>query len=241
MDKKNLVVIKILLVFILLSSLSIFSATAENIPYSNDEIEELGYDNFRILGLDGFHSFNLSEHGSMLFSKGYLLFSNPCNSSVTISLSTTNTLSIVDLDKAGNPRVHTKVSNDIIFKPVPDISWIKLDETVFTIEPNSRYKAYYTVEMSKVDAWGSIDENTSNGLLGYIIIKEKKDATPGMNIGINYRYKVFTLFTGECPSDVFFIDPVYLIVFAVAVIGIASMYVLWQKLEWVDVDDGGGS
>jgi len=241
MDKKNLAAIKIFLVFMLLSSFSIFSAMAENIPYSNDEIEELGYDHFKILGLIGIHKYNLSEQGSTLLSEGYVLFSNTYNTSITISLSTTNTLSIMDLDKNKNPRFHHTISEDTVFKPVPDISWIKLDETVFTIEPYSKYKAYYTVEMPKVDAWESIDENTSNGFLGYIIIKEKKDANSGMNIGIDYCYKVFTLFTGEYVSDVFFVDPIYFIAAIIVIAGIIVAYVLYTKLEWVDVKDGGES
>lgn len=241
MDKKNLAVIKIFLVLMLLSSFSIFSVMAENIPYSDNEIEKIGIDQFKILGLYGTHRFNLSEPGSTLFSEGYILFSNTHNTSITISLSTTNTLAIIDLDKNGNPRVHTTISEDIIFKPVPDISWVKLNEAVFTIEPRSQYRAYYTVEMSKNSVWKGIDEDTANGFLGYIIIKEKKDATSGMNIGIDYRYKVFTLFTGECVYDVFFVDPIYIIIFAGVIAGTVILYILYKKMEWVDVDDGGGS
>lgn len=241
MDKKVLTVIKIFMVSMLLSSLSIFSVTAENTPYSDNEIEKLGIDQFKILGLYGTHRFNLSKPGSSLFSEGYILFSNTYNTSITILLSTTNKLSILDLDENGTPRIHTKIDKNIVFKPITDKSWIKLNETVFTIEPRSQYKAYYTVEMPKNRVWKGIDETTTNGFLGYIIIKEKKDANPGMNIGIDYRYKVFTLFTGECSSDVFFIDPIYLIIFAVVIVGIIVTYILSKKLEWVEVDDGGGS
>lgn len=240
MDKKNLMVIKIFLIFMLLSSFSIFSVMAENTPYTNDELENLGYSDFRVLGLIGIHNFNLSEYGNMLFSEGYLLFANPSKSPITISLSTKNTLSIMDLDNSKNPRIHTKISEDIIFKPVPDTSWIKLDEPVFTIEPYSKYKAYYTVEMPKVDTWNGIGKNTSNGFLGYISIKEKENPEPGGNIGIDYDYKVFTLFTGEYVSNVFFIEPIYLIAAIIVIVGIIVAYIVYTKLEWVDAEDGGG-
>jgi len=245
MNKHILAATKIFMVFMLLSSLSIFSVTAENTPYSDNEIEKIGIDQFKILGLYGTHRFNLSEPGSSLFSEGYILFSNTYNTSIVISLSTTNKLSILDLGENGDPRVHNRtdppIHESVVFNPIYDTSWIKLNETVFTIEPRSQYRAYYTVEMPKNSVWKHINENTNNGFLGYILIKEKKNANPGMNIGIDYRYKIFTLFTGECSSDVFFIDPVYLIVFAVVIAGIIVTYILSKKLEWVDVNDGGKS
>ena len=243
MNKKVLTVIKIFMVFALLLSLSIFSVTAENTPYSDNEIEKIGIDQFKILGLYGTHRFNLSEPGNTLFSEGYILFSNTYNTSITISLSTTNKLSILDLDENGDPRVHNKtvppIHESVVFNPIYDPSWIKLDETVFTIEPRSQYKTYYAIEMPKNSVWKHIDEDTANGFLGYIIIKEKKDANPGMNIGIDYRYKVFTLFTGECSSDVFFIDPIYFVIFAIVIVGIIVTYILSKKLELVEVDNGG--
>lgn len=150
----------------------------------------------------GYHTFdfNITEPGDALFSEGYIAIENPTNSVAHISLSSFGGLKKVDQGPMG-PRTHT-VSDEVVFYAIPDISWIRLNEGEFTIDPRSEYRVGYTVEMPAISAYDAINGNVSRGFLAYINIRGEAPTGTGGKIGINYNYKVFLTFQGEYKEEV---------------------------------------
>jgi len=167
------------------------NASAENIPYTEEEINSIGANNFKMLNAIGLHTFNFSDSGNKLESIGYLYLANTYDYSVKVFLTPTIKLSVVDVDDEGNPRTHT-VTENIIYYPYPKISYIQLEETEFTINPQSKYKISYKLVMPAKETYESINEDINNGFLGYINIRTESEGV----INVNYNYKVFSAFEG---------------------------------------------
>ncbi len=149
----------------------------------------------------GYHSFDFSitEPGDTLFSEGYIAIENPTGSVAHISLLLFGGLKEVDRGPTG-PRTHT-VSDDVVFYAIPDLSWIRLSEREFTIDPGSEYRVSYTVEIPAMEAYESIDGNVTRGFLAYINVRGAATAGTGATIGVNYDYKAFLTFQGEYEED----------------------------------------
>jgi len=179
----------VLVLLWLLSGISSF-CNAENIPISEQGIQDIGPDKVRLESGIGVVVFNLSK-GSYT-ADGYLTVSNTFNSSVTITCYKIKELSTVDLDENGQPRIHPVISNNIIFEQIPDISWVTLEDSKASIDPYSVYNFRYTVNIPEGKKF-----TTDKGYLTYINIKKDVTGESGAQIGIDYNYKLFIVFTGE--------------------------------------------
>jgi len=178
------------------------TAQAANKSYTNEEINMLGKDRFKMINSIGVHTFNFSEPSNTLESEGYLYLANTYDSPVDVKLNVDITISVVDLDDNGNPRTH-KVNPTVLFGTLPSKSWIKLEETEFTINPNSEYEVKYKVIMPTKDAYESIKHDNNNGFLFYINIKSGEDGV----VNVNYNYKCFLVFEGEYKEQTIFDSP----------------------------------
>lgn len=191
------ILLAILWLLVGLSNISV----AENIPISEEELEKIGLNKIRLESGIGVIMFNLSESSNHLKASGYLTVSNTYNTSITISCQIVTKLSTVDLNEDGTPRIHKTISNIIIFKPVPDGSWITLEKDNALVSPCSIYNFRYIVDIP-------LDEDTTfsadEGYLVYIHIKKTTENATGMQIGINYNYKLFLIFTGELEQGIVF-------------------------------------
>lgn len=180
----------------------------------------------------GYHTFdfNITKPGDTLFSEGYIAIENPTDSNAHISLLLFGGLKKVDVDSMGNPRTHT-VSEEVVFYPIPDISWIRLNEVEFTINPRSEYRIGYTVEMPAISAYDAINENVSRGFLAYINVRGEALAGTGGIIGINYDFKVFVTFTGEYEEEATSSFPPWSVGIIVSVIAVASILFILKKTD----------
>jgi len=168
------------------------TAQAANKEYTNEEINRLGANRFKMINSIGVHTFNFSEPSDSLESEGYLYLANTYDYPVKVRLEVITKLSVVDLDDNGNPRTH-KVTPNVLYNALPTSSWIKLEETEFTINPKSEYKVKYKVIMPTKDAYESIKKDNDNGFLCYINIKSGEESM----VNVNYNYKCFLTFEGE--------------------------------------------
>lgn len=209
MHKKNSSVIAFMLAISLglLLSFCILSDAA-SIPYSEEELQKIGFNKFVLFNNIGVFEFNVSESGEVLVSRGCFTLANTYNYSLSVSLEVMTELSVTDLDENKTPRVHPRISDEIVFYPLPDSSWVVLDEENIIIKPESSCKVYYNVSIpkKKVEVLGN-----NHGYLTYINIKKGMESQPGMNIGINYNYKIFFKFTRDTSESVFSFSPFYLI------------------------------
>lgn len=212
-----------LTLFWLLSSINI-NAYAENIPISEEGIQKIGYNKIRLENGIGVIVFNLSKTGDQLKSAGYLTMSNTYDTSVIMSCDIITVLSPVDLDGNGKPRIHYTISNDTIFKPIPDASWIILEEKNAVINPFSIYNFYY-----KVNVPFSNDFNSNEGYLVYIHITKEIENATGANIGIDYNYKLFIKFTGEIKQGILFSQWMILLIPIFSIISIVFFYTTKKK------------
>ena len=196
--------------------------------YSEKELANLPNDEFQVLNSIGVHFFDLNERG-YLESEGYVSLSNTHDKPVSAKLEViTGHLSIVDLDDEGNPRTH-KVSDSIYIHPFPK-QWITLSEDEIVISANSWYNVHYTVKIPYEEAWEYIEHNTSNGFLAYINVKKGAETTGGMNIGINYNYKVFSIFSGEYQEPTITMS-FYFFAGIISIIGGLVSYLVYDKVE----------
>ena len=194
--------------------------------YSEEELANLPNNEFQVLNSIGVHFFDLNERG-YLESEGYVSLSNTYDKSVSVKLEViTGRLSTVDLDDEGNPRTH-KVSDLIYIHPFPK-PWITLSENEIVIPANSWYNVYYTVNIPYEDAWKYIEQDISNGFLGYINVKKGRETTGGMSIGINYNYKIFSLFSGEYQESTM---GFYFFAGITAIIGGLALHLVYNKIE----------
>jgi len=171
---------------------------AENIPLTEKEKKSMSGDNIVISNGIAVHVFNFTESDT-LESVGYFDVLNPMNHSIAIKLTIDTTLSTVDLDTDKNPRIHKTISKNVYFEEYPYDSWIELSETSFTIDPESKYRVEYSVNPPEgKKAWDIIDGDITKGFLGYINIKDDELANEQatVKVGVNYNYKIFTLFQG---------------------------------------------
>lgn len=167
---------------------------AENIPIDKEALSEMKLDHWRLENGIGVIVFNLTTSTNRLHADGYLVVSNTYNSSIIITGQLVTKLSPVDLDENRSYRVHKKISDHIIFKPIPSRSWMTLESDTFIVNPYSVYSFRYTVDIS-LDSDYSFDKD--EGYLMYIIIKKTIENATGANIGIAYSYKLFLVFTGD--------------------------------------------
>lgn len=194
---KNRKAISATIVLILLWSLfGLISSVsyAENIPISEEGLERIGLNKIRLESGIGVIVFNLSKSYDRLKADGYLTVSNTYNTSLIISCRLIISLSPVDIDENGNPRIHPVISDYIIFKPIPDSSWIILEDDKATVNPCSIYNFRYSVDISLTE------EHTfeaNEGYLVYINVKKDLGDVTGAQVGIEYNYKLFLVFTGE--------------------------------------------
>ena len=187
----------VLITMCLLLVLPIFSVQATNQPYTEQEINSLGKNKFKMINSIGVHKFNFSEKGDFLQSEGYLYLANTYDTSTTVKLEVIDILSIVDLDDKGNPRTH-KVTNNIYYYSLPDKSWITLEEKEFVVNANSEYKVKYKVQMPTKDAYLALNKNNSHGFLFYINVKTGQESF----INVNYNYKCFLTFEGTYEESI---------------------------------------
>jgi len=178
------------LLFGLISSVSY----AENIPISEEGLGKIGLNKFRLESGIGVIVFNLSESYDRLEADGYLTVSNTYNSSVIIYCELITLLSPVDLDAEGHPRIHKRISDIILFKRIPDSSWITLEDSRAEVDSCSIYNFRYHVDIPLDPRDPFID---NEGYLVYINVKKDLGDVSGANIGIDYNYKLFFVFTGE--------------------------------------------
>jgi len=182
----------------LLFGLNTFFVNAENVPISKNGIEKIGHDKIRLESGIGAIVFDLSEGTGTLTSNGYLTMSNTYNSSVLMICNIKTQMSPVDLDENGKPRIHKKISDNIKFRSIPNPSWITLENERATIKPYHIYNYRYTVTIP-------YEETPSNNSVGFLVrinIKKQLLNATGANIGIDYDYKLFIIFTGEKPSNI---------------------------------------
>lgn len=182
-----------ILVFCLLT-LTVFSmmVQAENIPLTEQQIQQHGTGKIQLDNGIGVIVFNMSEQTNSLNSEGMISVTNTNEYPVSIQCTVIDTLSVVDLDEQGKPRIHTRISDKVTFTSIPDPGWIHLTEEEFTINPLSTYQLGYSVFIPGIQR-----ENlrSDTGFLCYINVKKISDQTSGAQIGIDYNYKVFLLFT----------------------------------------------
>ena len=195
--KSATIALVILWLLIGLSNISV----AENIPISKEGLEQMGLNKVRLESGIGVIVFNLSESSDCLKASGYLTLSNTYNASATITCRIITRLSVVDLNEDGNPRLHKTISNNIIFFPIPDDSWITLEDEKAAINPHSIYNFRYTVDIPLNE--GIVFDN-NEGYLLYINVKKTIENATGANIGIDYNYKLFLIFTGELKQGIVF-------------------------------------
>jgi hypothetical protein len=207
----------------LLSSITMFSY-AENIPISEEGLQKIGLNKIRLENGIGVIVFNLSETGDYLRSDGYLTMSNTYNTSITMSCDIVTKLSVVDLDMNGNPRFHLTISNNTLIKPVPTASWVSLEENKAVINPLSIYNYRYTINIPL-----SKDFNSKEGYLLYIHITKDMSNVTGANIGIDYLYKIFIIFTGETRSGMVFSQWMFLLLLIPGGIGSLLFYKTKKK------------
>ena len=99
----------------------------------------------------------------------------------------------LDLDVNGSERAHKVISNTTVFYHIPNIKWVVLEDESATVNPFSVYNFHYKVRIP-------YDKAPSNTSIGYILrinIKRQLVNVTGMNIGIEYDYKLFIIFTGK--------------------------------------------
>jgi len=125
---------------------------------------------------------------------GFITVSNTYNNSVIITCQLVTELSSVDFDENRQPRLHKVISDHIIFEPIPDVSWITLESESARVNPCSVYNFRYTIDIPQ-DSGYSFDKDT--GYLLYINVKKTLENATGANIGIDYNYKLFLIFTGS--------------------------------------------
>lgn len=212
----------ILVMLWLLSSINM-NTYAENIPISEEGLQKIGTNKIRLENGIGVIVFNLTKTGDQLLSDGYLTMSNTYNTSVTMHCSIITKLSTVDLDENNEPRIHETISDNIIFKPIPDPSWLTLETNQATIEPFSIYNFRYKVKIPFQNNF-----NNSIGYLVYIHITKTMENATGANIGIDYNYKLFIIFTGEKNSFVISQYIIYAIP-VISIIGLISIYKTKKK------------
>lgn len=190
--KARLVTIVLAILFLSLSSFSIAS-NAENIPLSEEGILKIGLDKVRLESSIGVIVFNLTTEGNNLEASGYFTISNTFNTSVSVSCKKVIKLSTVDLNETtGLPRVHHKIIENVYMYPFPTDLWVTLESDKAIIEPFSVYNYRYTIKIP-ID----IDFNKNKGYLMYLNIGKDLGSATGAQIGINYDYKLFIIFTGE--------------------------------------------
>jgi len=223
----------VLVILWLLLGLSIISnSNAENIPLSKEGLEKIGLNKVRLESGIGVIVFNLSESYDKLEADGYLTVSNTYNASVIISCRIITKLSAVDLDESGMFRVHKKISDNVIFKPIPAESWITLEDDKAVIDPHSVYNFRYAVDipLSSEDSF-----DTSEGYLLYINVRKDLGNATGVQIGIDYDYKLFIIFTGELKQENLVFSLWMLLLIPIPIVGGTLILYKNKKLKKVKV------
>jgi len=169
------------------------TAIAENIPISEDGIEQIGQNKIRLESGIGVIVFDLDKGTGTLSQDGFLTMSNTYNISILMKCNLKTAMSPVDLDENGFPRIHKKISDDIKFSEIPNPSWIQLENDEAVIKPYNIYNFGYTVTIP----YEEVPSNNSIGYLARINIKKQLLDVSGAHIGIDYDYKLFIIFKGS--------------------------------------------
>jgi len=198
-------------------------------------LKRIGLNKIRLESGIGVILFNLSESYDQLKGSGYLTVSNTYNSSATVTCKVVTKLSTVDLNHTtGKPRIHYTISDNITFYPVPTGSWITLEDDEAVVNPYSFYTFKYAVNIDIECLREQAKKNnnifnTSEGYLVYINIRKDYEEVTGLNIGIDYNYKLFFVFTGELQeekqgSSVSILSLVFMIPVAIFISAVALLY-----------------
>jgi len=180
----------------------------------------------------GIHEFDLADSGDLI-SDGFIEITNRLNKSAIIVLSTSNNIFSVDLGPNNKPRTHILGFEgdkaNVTFEALPDISWIKIENTEYTLKPYEKILIDYKVVFSRSELV-QYNVSTSRGFLGYIYIK----STGGSQINVNYRYKMFIIF--EETINTVLIVPAWIqhIIIVGLIVTIASIIIV-KKVELVEV------
>lgn len=223
-------IIVLVLLWLLIGLASIIS-TAENIPLSELQLEKIGLNKIRLESGIGVLVFNLSKYHDKLTGSGYVVLSNTHNESVLVNCHIITKMSPVDLDEYGNPRIHEVISNSVIFDAIPDGSWLTLEDDKATIKPYHQYKFRYNLNIPLSSEYKF---DTGKGFLVYINIKKKLENASGMNIGIDYSYKLFIYFEGKLEQS-------NLLTYLILIIGPATVIsvsvIIYKRVHKKSVED----
>jgi len=178
MDKK---IYPIILSFILLGSIFLSNASASDIS---------------LIGSIGVHTFNDNDDYSQ---KGSFYILNQADEDVFIRLKADNNIKSIDMGPNGEPRKHI-VSNKVYFHPLEDTDWIEFEKDEFVIPAKSNCTVNYTLNITNSELPSYIDNK--NGFICYInIVSFDGDSGSAANVGVNYNFKLFTIFNGDFGSS----------------------------------------
>jgi len=146
------------------------------------------------------HTFK-SFDGDTLVSEGYFTINNQEKKEVELQLGVQTELNILDLNKTtGEPRTHS-VEKNVIMHPAPTSSWITFPESTFTIGPKESKKVSYNISIP-VSELPSYTGKTDGFLMYITITTVEREGNKAGSIGVNYKYKVFTVFKQDLPAPV---------------------------------------
>ena len=114
------------------------------------------------------------------------------------------------------------ISDSIIFKPIPSKYkfWITLEDDKAKVNPYSVYNFRYTVN---IPLYEEFTPNINEGYLLYINIRKDMKTATGVNIGIDYNYKLFIIFTGELEDRIDFSQWISLLI-PISAMGIFAIF-----------------
>ena len=151
----------------------------------------------------GIHEVNLSEPGKLML-KGFIEIENKAGYTANITGHISNELLKEEFGSDMKPRTHKLglggEKANITFVALPDISWIKFEKTKYVIEPYGRVKVEYELCFSREELEQYGTENNTKGFMCYIYVKGEG----GSQVNIEFRYKLFLLFTGQTKQNIAF-------------------------------------
>ena len=137
--------------------------------------------------------------GDVFVSNGKFIINNQENTPITLKLSVQNTLDATDLNvTTKEPRTH-KVNNTVFMHEAPTTTWITFPQDTITIEPKSSKEVSYNISIPVSELPSYIGKH--DGFLMYITISgTEREGDGSTSVGVNYKYKVFTIFKEQLPS-----------------------------------------
>jgi len=179
----------------------------------------------------GVHTFDSLDE-SVLHSDGSFTIINQDVDSISLSVSVENVLNAVDLNKTtGLPRMH-KVSDSVVFHAFPVKEWFSFEESSFVIPANGVKTVNYSLDIPVEELPGFVGR--SDGLLGYIQVSGGKIGSGTASVGVNYQFKVFTVFNADLPSDSEPVGFPYLLLFVMSLAIALVAVVFFIRLHVLD-------